>query len=74
MRTPISQDPTMLQITCRMKECNNCLGYKEIGKAVRMIALLRRCLYPKRDVIRWICERGYRIQGTVLGRTLLSEK
>ena len=51
--TPISRETTLLQITCWMQERNNRLGYKQIGKAVRMLALLRRCLYPKRDVIRW---------------------
>ena len=50
---PISGETTMLQITCGQQERNNRLGYKRIGKAARMIALLRRCLYPKRDVIRW---------------------
>ena len=50
---PSSWETTMLHITCGMHECNNRLGYKQIGKAMRMIALLRRCLYPKRDVIRW---------------------
>ena len=53
-----SRETTMLQIICGMQECNNRLGYKRIGKAVRMIALLRRCLYPKRDVIRWEMDKN----------------
>ena len=51
------------------KICNNCLGYegsktlrlicnrlymvKTIGVAIEIQTLLRRCSYPKRDVIRW---------------------
>ena len=50
----IERESTMLRITLSMHGYNNHLGYKRIGKAERMIALLRRCLYPKRDVIRWI--------------------
>eukprot|EP00956_Cyclotella_meneghiniana_P008065 scaffold10757_cov35-Cyclotella_meneghiniana.AAC.2 len=53
-----SRETTMLQIICGMQECNNRLGYKRIGKAARMIALLRRCLYPKRDVIRWEIDKN----------------
>ena len=55
---PDSRETTMLQIICGMQECNNRLGYKRIGKAARMIALLRRCLYPKRDVIRWEMDKN----------------
>ena len=55
-----SRETRMLQIICGMQECNNRLrlGYKQIGKAARMIALLRRCLYPKRDVIRWEMDKN----------------
>eukprot|EP00956_Cyclotella_meneghiniana_P037214 scaffold135573_cov35-Cyclotella_meneghiniana.AAC.1 len=53
-----SRETTMLQIICGMQECNNRLRYKRIGKAARMIALLRRCLYPKRDVIRWEIDKN----------------
>ena len=50
----------------------NCLGYKQhilrlinnrfrlvrkAGKAIESIVLLRRCLYPKRDVIRWASQQ-----------------
>eukprot|EP00956_Cyclotella_meneghiniana_P036567 scaffold127558_cov23-Cyclotella_meneghiniana.AAC.1 len=53
-------------------EEDTCLGYKQhirrlisnhfrlvqtIGKALGTVILLRRCLYPKRDVIRWIFMR-----------------
>ena len=53
-QNPNSRETTILQIICGIQECNSRLWYKRIGKAARMIALLRRCLYPKRDVIR--CE------------------
>lgn len=33
--------------------CNRSYVVQKIGIALEMIALLRRCLYPKRDVIRW---------------------
>ena len=59
-------------------EEDTCLGYKQhirrlisnhfrlvqtIGKALGTVILLRRCLYPKRDVIRWMLMR--RIHNTV---------
>ena len=31
------------------------------GNAMEMQVLLRRCSYPKRDVIRWFIRRGYRV-------------
>ena len=33
--------------------CNRLYMVKRIGAAIELVALLRRCLYPKRDVIRW---------------------
>ena len=33
--------------------CNRAHMVKRIGEALKMLVLLRRCLYPKRDVIRW---------------------
>lgn len=33
--------------------CNRLYMVKRIGTAIELVALLRRCLYPKRDVIRW---------------------
>ena len=33
--------------------CNRLCMVRKIGYALEMIALLRRCLYPERDVIRW---------------------
>ena len=52
--------------------CNRLYGVQRIDGvaiAIELAALLRRCSYPKRDVIRWAFKR---IQGTVLGGTLLS--
>ena len=44
-------------IGCRQRSarliCNRSYVVQKIGIAWEMIALLRRCLYPKRDVIRW---------------------
>eukprot|EP00956_Cyclotella_meneghiniana_P020606 scaffold36557_cov45-Cyclotella_meneghiniana.AAC.2 len=56
--TPNSRETTMLQIICGMQECNNRPGYKRIEKAARMIALLRRCLYPNLDVIKWEIDKN----------------
>ena len=34
--------------------CHRAYMARRIGKAMKMMILLRRCLYPERDVIRWI--------------------
>ena len=41
----------------------------QLGHAMNMMALLRRCWYPKWDVIRW---KDIRMQETVLGSNLSS--
>ena len=41
----------------------------QLGHAMNMMTLLRRCWYPKRDVIRW---KDSRMQETVLGSDLSS--
>eukprot|EP00956_Cyclotella_meneghiniana_P012463 scaffold17715_cov30-Cyclotella_meneghiniana.AAC.2 len=50
--TPIHWRQLFCQTLCGMQECNKHFRFKQIGKAVSMIALPRRCLYPKLDFIR----------------------
>jgi hypothetical protein len=33
--------------------CNRLYMVRRIGAAIELVTLLRRCLYPKREVIRW---------------------
>ena len=49
--TPIHGRQLFFSDTCGMQECNKHFRFKQIGKAVSMIALPRRCLYHKLDFI-----------------------
>lgn len=41
-------------------KCNRLYKVQRTGIAVEIQVLLRRCSYPKQDVIRWYIRRGYR--------------